>query len=461
MHPSWFTLAAALHPTFDLASAPWDADNAPPLFPTSALGASAPETKVGNIALRHNRAIVAATTPLLAQWQAAGAFDHPIEVHLSNPEFPLSFAEVHAHTEVDGRRPHQLFVHLNEQGEIHSFLRDATAELAKSSSTPLFRYALMMAHEAGHTAYRNIWSPFQPSENFTALTTEKNVGRVKGHDLIQAIEDTILGPCATNPFDPQLEETFADVYGALLVLRTSEGNEQAWAEVRLWTAVREANHAWFLNNAHSPAPVIAWSDPAAVFTYDTAPALRLMMERSEQWARLPLSALPELALNLVSDAWLIQLRQQLTVDPYVLEPLLNVGHNRFANRLNVAATEGRLLAFLAETAPALGHHPVYQAWARVSVTPGLDAQVAQINARMPSDLANTAQEKAATDTQRNVVMGELLNKYLNHTLAKSDDDAAWHQFEKTMQETVKALQAWSALSMSNHEPAKKRLRFPR
>lgn len=434
MNPAWQALAAALHPdSFPTPSSQAWASGVP-MFPVSPLGSSTHARATTRSQLIQNEAVIAATGSLIESWRQAGWFSQPVNVHLSDPDDALSYAEVHAHTKIDRAEPHVMFVSLNDQAQTPAFLGDTSSPLGRCLSTPIFRHALLVGHEVAHTAYQDVWKPFQPTALVPLLG---KLGPDRHTSLLRDMHDDILGPCATNLFDPLLEESFADVYGAMMVVRSAQGHPQAWAEVDLWIQVRQSNHVGFLQAVSPDRDVMAWDSPEAVFKYDTARALQLMKQRQMEWMTCPPAQMRDLALGVISDAWLIQAAERITGEAH-LHQLLNTGHNRFANRLNVAAGEGRWREFLLETTPALSHHPVHQAWCRAFETPALCAAL-ELLSSSPIGGMQSAQAIAHQQNEENRVRGETLNAHYATDFDAPEEIETWVAYETNTEAVVRTL----------------------
>lgn len=236
---------------------------------------------------------------LLDQWRADGWLHNGFRLRSADAHWTGGVGAVLKSTQMDAER--QVWLNIRPHGDIPisampSLLKHGNLGFLQETSTPVFRQWLVLAHEAAHTVGIHLEAPFSPSPAVREAWHADP--RVQANKL-EELNRNLFGMGARGWFHEQFDEAFADVYGAMMVLRSADFHPQAVAEVHLMKKVRQADQNWFSRNGGD------WTQSRAISAYETtAPALHLLLERQEEWRTLPPAALQQVASEIVSDAWL-------------------------------------------------------------------------------------------------------------------------------------------------------------
>jgi hypothetical protein len=281
--------------------------------------------------------------------------------------------------------PHTVVMNIRPHGQVVTVVHEPMAaddsthvDPNRGITTPVFRLWLMLGHEAGHTLFEGETQPFRPSATSLTslglamfnpalhpnLTAEQRTQKVT--QGLAHINRHVLGPGAYGPFATQLEEAFCDVFGIMLLLRTTNFHPQAQAEVHLHRAVRAANTAYH-RQVHGD-----WQSESGIYLYDTATAVDLALARQDQWAALPPQALRQQALTITSEAWLLRAHEAMNTSSTLRSHLeaLPLDPDRWPSTvygLCAALEQGvsRSQALWQQGLPALQATPGHQAWGQV------------------------------------------------------------------------------------------------
>lgn len=350
---------------------------------------------------------------LMDMWCRAHWLPHPLTL-IRSEVTDRAFAQVVPHASPSNITPYQVHIALDHRGQFPSFLKPSHSRLRSLTIEPGHYLALVLGHEAGHTVFQKIWAPFSPGRYQPLF--ERHPG------LVDDVNHYVLGAAVTNPFDLGLEEGFADVYGTMLMLHSANFSVVAMDAVRDWARMRAANHQWFLAEGHSMAPVLPWADAEAVFLYDTAPALNAILDRVGEWAHTSPDKWCGIALAVISDVWLERAAHHVQERDF--SSLMLTGHNRFANRIAVAASENDMAGFMKQAKEVLGNHPVFRQWSAVLKQPGLITEVTNLCTRH----ASFDQFKLA------------LNHHYSQPASGEPDEEEWSVFLERVSSTCKSLE---------------------
>lgn len=237
---------------------------------------------------------------LLGQWHKEGFLDDPIHLHPGGTIRANGVASVLRSTKTE--TPRHVIMNVRPQGDISSSLNPRIERMIRNThevqiSTPVFRQWLALAHESAHTVSHVLSEPFSPSHTVrVAMGGEPEELATQ----IKNLNRDLFGPGANGWFYGQFDEAFADVYGAMILLRTTDFHPQAMNEVVLSQTIRKANHDWLVRQECS-----GWKENGYPQIYEvTAPAIELLLSRRAEWENLPPEKIRDVASEVVSDAWL-------------------------------------------------------------------------------------------------------------------------------------------------------------
>ena len=281
---------------------------------------------------------------LVNLWRAEGWLLGEVRVHLAGP-LRASCGCVWI-----GSRPdqvHDVMLNIRPSGDL-PHLTENPYDIA---TVPLLNQWLTLAHEAAHTVFAGECFPFQPSPealNRLGVMPERAAAQVHDWNV------KLFSMGALGSFCRQLDEAFADVYGAMMVLASTDFHPQAIREVELRQQLREAD-------IQQPLP--RWSASAEFDLYEvTSPALQRLLETRTVWAKGTPDEQRQHALRLVSDAWLsVAARHTQVESDWVNEMDWSLStHTVFHEQMLRAFDEGpagpeAALAYYADMSETIGH----------------------------------------------------------------------------------------------------------
>lgn len=194
-----------------------------------------------------------------------------------------------------------------------------------------FRFWHVLAHEAAHVAFDQVGQPFQPSNRTP-----------QDQALLVDLNTHVFGRGATPHIYHQLNEGFADTYGAMIALHSAGYSASAQAQLMRFIDVREEDAR--RNAREIPVP---WKG-GMLDSYElTAPALKRMWLERETWMNQSPEQMHQRALEIVSDTWIETARRHVARQEVEDEPQ----RRRYAAGLSaepVPTREQRILAWLPE-----------------------------------------------------------------------------------------------------------------
>jgi hypothetical protein len=174
------------------------------------------------------------------------------------------------------------------------------------------RLWLTLGHEAAHAEFMGEAAPFRPSSTVRQAT---GLTPSDAEQQIQAINTHLFGPASTGDFGAQLNEAFADVYGAMMTLRSAFWSPAAVFQVKQLSAVRKGNHDYH-RFKYGP-----WRNGQLDLYQITGPALDKLLDEPTIWHDFSPSQMKQRALELVSDAWLEVAHQEYQHNPSLLNAM--------------------------------------------------------------------------------------------------------------------------------------------
>lgn len=310
---------------------------------------------------------------LLDRWFADGWLEAPIRLHLAGPNEAGDVALVQR--SFSAAEPHRAFVNLQAAGHLPM---GRAGQALEGESTPVFHQWQVLAHEAAHTFFGTLTEPFQPrtcrpliaqaaGQILDSIQNSPSSGKEGVNAVVAGLNQHLLGPGAFNVFHQLLDETFADVYGAMMFLRTTHFHGQAVDEVKLNISMRASDHQFFCRSTIAKDGW-EWRCPQDVDIYDTANALQSMLAARAEWEALSPAAARGWALSLASDAFLA-----LCVEKVAGGPLMTKGieteddmwdhESENSARITTAFVQGSQVEVWAGMADSFTHSPWFHPWA--------------------------------------------------------------------------------------------------
>lgn len=285
---------------------------------------------------------------LVNQWRAEGWLLGEVHVHAAGPQRSFDTGCVWI-----GSRPqqvHDIMLNIRPGGDLPNLAKASDVPTAETE-VPVFNQWLTLAHEAAHTVFVGELFPFQPSPD---ALRRLGVPRPEVNRQVRTWNVDLFSLGSLGPFYRQLDEAFADVYGAMMVLTSTHFHPQVIQEVQLRQRLRAAA-------VDTPAP--SWTKETSFDEYEvTAPALQRLLDTQAEWAPLSPAEQRRHALTLISDAWLAVAAQHTQEEPgwtTRLDWSLS-DHPTFHQRMLSAFCEGpgapeAMLAQCAPLADTVGH----------------------------------------------------------------------------------------------------------
>jgi hypothetical protein len=246
---------------------------------------------------------------LLNEWQAQGWVDARVVLRAAGA---LESQGVAVMQPSGDSFDHEVLFNFRQSGQLPALgIRGNDRALRQRPSSDTLRQQLILAHEAAHTVFAQMAEPFEPARHQAALaqaevamvaTVQKEVGH-PARSSLSALNHHLFGKTAPRTFHVWLDESFADVYGTMMFLRTHQFHPQALDEVALMRDVRQSNAMYFHRQVQEDQRQ-AWAHPTDVCFYETAPCIDTVLARRHEWETLNPDDLRKVAQGIVSDAWI-------------------------------------------------------------------------------------------------------------------------------------------------------------
>lgn len=377
---------------------------------------------------------------LVNLWRAEGWLLGEVRVHLAGP------LRAGCGCVWVGSRPdqvHDVMLNIRPNGDLPHLTETPYA----IETVPLLNQWLTLAHEAAHTVFAGERFPFQPSAE---ALSRLGVAADQVHDW----NVKLFSMGALGPFCGQLDEAFADVYGAMMVLASTDFHPQAIREVELRQQLREAA-------IQQPLP--RWSASAEFDQYEvTAPALQRLLKRRADWAKRSPDEQRQHALRLVSDAWLSVAARHTQDEPNWVNDMdwSLSAHPVFHEQMLRAFIEGpegpeATLAHYADMAETVGH----QLWSKWLKMWRRSDQAATLDLCAPETNRSLREVDGRYDSRRTAIH-EFVDPWMDRWLQVKKGQRAQEAWRASAQ-TLKSALAGCGVDLPNASVSPTRVRRSR